>query len=543
MENENIENKIIQSESSQDSDTEYTETKPKRTKKRKATPTSRSRGKTERGVARAKTKSPRSRVKGPKYTSEEEVMRSWIPRCEQMIKKIRGYPEVHYFLEPVPRDDPNVPDYYNIITNPMDIKTLENNLNSGYYKTLDEFIKSFRLIFDNAMFYNIENSEPYVFAKLLKTTLDKRYRAHRTNYEKDIENFHKYQEEQKQLQIQQQMELEQAKVEVSPAKEEKKPKSKSKKKSRTRPKAKKAKSKAKSRSRSRSRSRSKSTRKSSRQDEETSSPSHTPKTTKQKAPHTEVQSENISQSPTQPLPQPKQLDPLIYQQKTTPFQFQNNYNILPQIPQNPPQFPNNPFPNFNQDQYFPESELDFSQMDDNELNLFKKQMQKNFDLTIQKAKQIASNLHKILQDLVVSSGLDITEQDIQEQQKKFVQISPQTSFSPQNYFQQFPFNCFPIFSGFPFNSVINSNLNDNQENQINPSFSLEEREKLSQGINKLNENQLLGLIGIITKNMPHLVNGKKEIDFEFNLLDEKTFRELQRYVNENLNEDGNNEAN
>ncbi len=54
-----------------------------------------------------------------------------------------------------------VPDYYDIIKQPMDLKTLMHNLKTRQYSHLDQLIADVRLIFDNCHLYNCDESEIY----------------------------------------------------------------------------------------------------------------------------------------------------------------------------------------------------------------------------------------------------------------------------------------------------------------------------------------------------------------------------------------------
>ena len=66
------------------------------------------------------------------------------------------------FLEPV--DARDVPDYHQIIKDPVDIRTLGSRLQSGdYYATLDMFAADVRRMFSNARIYNAADT---VYAKL-----------------------------------------------------------------------------------------------------------------------------------------------------------------------------------------------------------------------------------------------------------------------------------------------------------------------------------------------------------------------------------------
>ncbi|PWN21625.1 Bromodomain-domain-containing protein [Microstroma glucosiphilum] len=62
------------------------------------------------------------------------------------------------FMLPVNGDE--VPDYYSVITSPMDLSTMETKLENNQYKTVDELCADAQLVFDNCRAYNPRNS-PY----------------------------------------------------------------------------------------------------------------------------------------------------------------------------------------------------------------------------------------------------------------------------------------------------------------------------------------------------------------------------------------------
>jgi histone acetyltransferase len=62
------------------------------------------------------------------------------------------------FMLPVNGDE--VPDYYQVITAPMDLSTMETKLENNQYKTVDELCVDAQLVFDNCRAYNPRNS-PY----------------------------------------------------------------------------------------------------------------------------------------------------------------------------------------------------------------------------------------------------------------------------------------------------------------------------------------------------------------------------------------------
>ena len=47
-----------------------------------------------------------------------------------------------------------IPDYPEVIKHPMDLRTIEQRLQSGEIQSKEEFIELMRLVFDNAILYN-----------------------------------------------------------------------------------------------------------------------------------------------------------------------------------------------------------------------------------------------------------------------------------------------------------------------------------------------------------------------------------------------------
>ena len=60
------------------------------------------------------------------------------------------------FKQPV--DEKLAPDYYDVVRNPMDISTMKEKNGRGEYKTLRALRDDFKLMFDNCLFYNGDDS-------------------------------------------------------------------------------------------------------------------------------------------------------------------------------------------------------------------------------------------------------------------------------------------------------------------------------------------------------------------------------------------------
>jgi bromodomain-containing protein 7/9 len=67
-----------------------------------------------------------------------------------------------------PVDPEELPDYFEIIKNPMDFSTLRNKLDSGAYSTLEQFERDVFLICTNAMEYNSADTVYYRQARAIQ---------------------------------------------------------------------------------------------------------------------------------------------------------------------------------------------------------------------------------------------------------------------------------------------------------------------------------------------------------------------------------------
>ncbi|KAI7901745.1 uncharacterized protein BX663DRAFT_513906 [Cokeromyces recurvatus] len=82
------------------------------------------------------------------------------PHYKQMLKlveEMQNYTHAWPFLEPVNIEE--VADYYDIIKDPMDLATLEENVKADAYLTIEDFINDTQKIFDNCRIYNSEDTE------------------------------------------------------------------------------------------------------------------------------------------------------------------------------------------------------------------------------------------------------------------------------------------------------------------------------------------------------------------------------------------------
>jgi histone acetyltransferase len=84
---------------------------------------------------------------------------------QQMIADSSSWP----FKEPV---GPEVaPDYYEIIKEPIDLKTMQDSVNKGHYDTIEKFLEDVEKMFRNARTYNKKDTVYYKMADKLEASL------------------------------------------------------------------------------------------------------------------------------------------------------------------------------------------------------------------------------------------------------------------------------------------------------------------------------------------------------------------------------------
>jgi len=76
-----------------------------------------------------------------------------------VFKAIKNVKDAWPFLQPV--NGKLVPDYYDIIKEPMDLEKVQGKLDRHEYKTREQFIYDFNLIFNNCRTYNEPHTTYY----------------------------------------------------------------------------------------------------------------------------------------------------------------------------------------------------------------------------------------------------------------------------------------------------------------------------------------------------------------------------------------------
>lgn len=89
------------------------------------------------------------------------------------LRALKRLKDASWFLHPVDAVKLNIPDYYHVIKNPMDLSTIDKKHAAQGYFTVDAFVADFDLIVSNCISYNGRDSPFAEMANNLRKQLDK----------------------------------------------------------------------------------------------------------------------------------------------------------------------------------------------------------------------------------------------------------------------------------------------------------------------------------------------------------------------------------
>ncbi|OAY61605.1 hypothetical protein MANES_01G202300v8 [Manihot esculenta] len=109
-------------------------------------------------------------------TDSATNQRHWTAFMRSLLKSMHDHVDAWPFKEPV--DARDVPDYYDIIKDPMDLKTMSKRVESEqYYVTFDMFVADVKRMFANARTYNSPDTIYYKCATRLEAHFESKVQS------------------------------------------------------------------------------------------------------------------------------------------------------------------------------------------------------------------------------------------------------------------------------------------------------------------------------------------------------------------------------
>ncbi|KRX04258.1 Bromodomain [Pseudocohnilembus persalinus] len=117
------------------------------------------------------------RQKRSKGLSEE------LKKCNKILQQLKKHPQSYPFLQPVDPVELNCHDYFDVVKEPLDLQTIEDQLKADMYLSEIQFITDVRKVWKNSFLYNQKGSQIYqmtvemsnYFEKLNKENFESSY--------------------------------------------------------------------------------------------------------------------------------------------------------------------------------------------------------------------------------------------------------------------------------------------------------------------------------------------------------------------------------
>ena len=93
--------------------------------------------------------------------------RSIARKCLPLVKKLINHKHGWVFKDAVDPVELGIPDYFDIVEHPLDLTLVANKLEDGAYKDMASFELDTKLVFENAILFNGEDSDVGLMAKEL----------------------------------------------------------------------------------------------------------------------------------------------------------------------------------------------------------------------------------------------------------------------------------------------------------------------------------------------------------------------------------------
>lgn len=112
--------------------------------------------------------------------------RNMTLECIAVLKKLMNHPAGWVFNQPVDPVALNIPDYFSIISKPMDLGTIRSKLEKNLYLATEDFAVDVRLTFANAMLYNPPSNNVHQMGKKLNDLFNAKWKNVKTNWSESL---------------------------------------------------------------------------------------------------------------------------------------------------------------------------------------------------------------------------------------------------------------------------------------------------------------------------------------------------------------------
>ena len=115
---------------------------------------------------------------GPQFSHKKTKLNVQLKYCNNILKELlsQKYRDLNWpFRQPVDPVVESLPDYYDIINEPIDLGTIRKRMDSREYQTVEKFANDVRLVFSNCYKYNPADNEVVQLAHKLQDIFEVRY--------------------------------------------------------------------------------------------------------------------------------------------------------------------------------------------------------------------------------------------------------------------------------------------------------------------------------------------------------------------------------
>lgn len=118
----------------------------------------------------------------------QKLDRTVKQQCGNILRTLMTHPAGWVFNKPVDPVALDIPDYFSIVTQPMDLGTIKTKLGDNMYFSAAEFVADVRLTFSNAMLYNPPINKVHGMAKELDNLFTRRWKTVEAKLNRDMKN-------------------------------------------------------------------------------------------------------------------------------------------------------------------------------------------------------------------------------------------------------------------------------------------------------------------------------------------------------------------